>query len=143
MDAKKEIEKFKNEFVTLRNATSKEKAEFDARFKNFIASQSQEGKEELADAFFEGAKQECKKAKEIANYIDIRLKLDKILDIVSIAYVSEKYFHKSRSWFTQRLNNNQVNGIPASFTNEELKILSAALDDIGTKMKETARSIAC
>ncbi|MDR3339973.1 MAG: DUF5053 domain-containing protein [Candidatus Symbiothrix sp.] len=143
MDAKKEIEKFKKEFATLRNATSEKKAEFDARFKNFIASQSKEGKKELAGAFFEGAKQECEKAKEIANYIDIRLKMDKILDIVSIAYISEKYFHKSRSWFTQRLNNNIVNGVPASFSKEELKVLSDALSDISDVMKSTARSIAC
>jgi hypothetical protein len=58
-----------------------------------------------------------------------------------MAYISETYFHKSRSWFNQRLNNSHVNGTPASFSKDELHILSYALDEIGTKMKNTARSI--
>ena len=141
MNHKENIQKFKKEFALLRNATAEEKAEFDARFKNFIASKSPEEKQELSRAFFAAAKEEKERAEKLANYVNIRLKLEQVLDSISMSYISKIYFKKSRSWFAQKLNNSVVNGIPASFNQEELKILSFALDDIGSKMKDTARLI--
>lgn len=43
-----------------------------------------------------------------------------ILNMMNCAAISERFFNHSRSWFIQRLNNNIVNGKPASFTPEEL-----------------------
>ena len=141
MSHREDIQKFKKEFASLRNATAEEKADFDARFKNFIASKSPEEKKALGSAFFEAAKEEKKRAEKLINYIDVRLKLEQVLDSISMSYISKKYFKKSRSWFAHRLNNSVVNGSPAAFNQEELKILSFALDDIGSKMKEAARSL--
>ena len=142
MNHKEDIQKFKKEFASLRNATAEEKKEFDIRFKSFIASKSPEEKKELANAFHESAKEEVERAKQLINYVDVRLKLEQILDCVSMSYISKNYFNKSRSWFSHRLNNSLVNGIPASFNQEELKTLSFALNDIGSKIKDTARLIA-
>jgi hypothetical protein len=139
---KEDIQNFKKEFASLRNATPEEKKEFDIRFKDFIASKSPEEKKELTAAFFASAKEEKERAIRLASYVDVRLKLEEVLDCVSMSYISKHYFQKSRSWFAQRLNNSVVNGIPASFNREELKILSLALDDIGSRMKDTARLIA-
>lgn len=50
-----------------------------------------------------------------------------MLDRINCADIAERYFHRSRSWFTQRLNNNIVNGNPVSFTAEELLTLRCAL----------------
>ena len=141
MSYKEDIQKFKKEFASLKNATPEERMEFDARFKKYIREKSPEEKKELSRAFFESAKEETVKAKNLATYVDMRLKLEKVLGIVSMAYISENYFHKSRSWFNHRLNNSKVNGVPVSFNENELKILSFALDDIGTTMKDTARLI--
>ena len=141
MTYKEEIQKFKKEFASLKNATPEEKEEFDSRFKKYIREKSAEEKKELSRAFFESAKEEKERAKSLATYVDIRLKLEKVLDIVSMAYISKNYFYKSRSWFNHRLNNSKINGVPVSFNEEELKTLSFALDDIGTKMKDTARLI--
>jgi len=80
MNAREDIQKFKKEFASLRNATAEERAEFDARFKNFRASKSPEEKKELADAFFESAKEEKERAERIINYVDVRLKLEQIQD---------------------------------------------------------------
>ena len=142
MNYKEDIQKFKKEFASLKNATTEEKKEFDIRFKEYIKDKSPEEKKELSRVFFESAKEEKERAKNIASYVDMRLKLEKILDIVSMAYIAENYFHKSRSWFNHRLNNSKINGIPVSFNENEIKILSFALDDSGTKMKDTARLIA-
>jgi len=141
MSYKKEIQEFKKEFASLKNATQEEKERFDARFKMYINEKSPEEKKELSRAFFESAKEEKERAKNLATYVDMRLKLEKVLNIVSMAYISENYFNKSRSWFNHRLNNSKVNGVPVSFNENEVKTLSFALDDIGTKMKDTARLI--
>jgi hypothetical protein len=141
MSYKEEIQEFKKEFALLKNATLEEKKEFDTRFKKYIREKSAEEKKDLSRTFFESAKDEKERAKNLAAYVDMRLKLEKVLNIVSMAYISENYFHKSRSWFNHRLNNSKVNGVPVSFNESEVKILSFALDDIGTKMKDTARLI--
>jgi hypothetical protein len=142
MTAREEIDKFKNEFASLRNASTEAKEEFDRRFRTFIRSKSPEDKKIYAAAFAESAKDEVKKANELIRQVNIRLQMEDILKAVSMSYISENYFHKSRSWFNQRLNSSRVNGIPVSFSSEELNKLSFALDELGTKMKETARSIA-
>lgn len=61
---------------------------------------------------------------------EIRRKLGKVLDIVSMSYVASRYFGKSRSWINQRINGSIVNGKPARFTSDEIKILIHALQEI-------------
>lgn len=57
-----------------------------------------------------------------------------ISDMISFKYIAEKYFHKSKSWFSQRLNGNNVHGKPCKFSDEELEILRFALQDISKKI---------
>lgn len=57
-----------------------------------------------------------------------------ILDVVSCAAISNRFFNRTRSWFIQRLNNNTVNGKPASFTPEELSRLSEALKTLASEL---------
>ena len=68
----------------------------------------------------------------------LKAKLKDILPIVSVSYLSKNYFHKSPQWFYQRLNGNIVNGKPAQFTSEELKVLQIALLDISEKLNTSA-----
>ena len=142
MKYKDEIEQFKDEFVSLRGASAEKRQEFDARFKKFIADKTPEEKKELARAFSAAAKEQVEKTESVIEQIDVRLKLQEVLDVASMSYIAERYFKKNRSWFSQRLNNNFVNGVPVSFSQDELKTLSFALNDIGTKMRNTARLIA-
>ena len=37
-----------------------------------------------------------------------------ILETLNCAAIAERFFNRSRAWFTQRLNNNLVNGKPVS-----------------------------
>lgn len=53
-----------------------------------------------------------------------------IFKYINCAYIARKYFKRTRSWFTQRLNNNKVNGKPVSFSSTELSILHTALNTI-------------
>lgn len=140
MDARNEIERLKKEFVRLDNDADRNL--FMEKMKQDYDRKSESEKEAFAAAFEQSAEEACKKSEAVVQYVDVRLKMGDILDIVSMSYIAQHYFHKTKSWFSQRLNGHMVNGAPATFTPEELKILSAALDDISRRINETARSIA-
>ena len=73
--------------------------------------------------------------------INMKEKLNGIQDIISLSYIAQNYFKKDRTWLYQRINSTLINGKPAAFTDEELKIFSDALKDIGSKISETSLSI--
>jgi hypothetical protein len=58
----------------------------------------------------------------------------KIFDALNCAYISERFFNRSRSWIAQRLNNNVVNGKPVSFTADELFKLRTALKVLASEI---------
>lgn len=64
----------------------------------------------------------------------VRELLEQITPMINLAYIAENYFHKSRSWFSQRINGAIVNGQPATFKPDEIKILADALQDISRKI---------
>lgn len=65
---------------------------------------------------------------------DVRQRLNNIPDMLSMSYIAQNYFGKSRTWLYQRINGNKVNGKPAFFTRAERKQLQDALHDIGEKL---------
>lgn len=71
-------------------------------------------------------------------YIDDRRDL---LRIINGAYIAERFFNRSSSWFSQKLNNHIKNGKPCEFTPEELKILSDALITISLELQDLADSL--
>ena len=140
MTAREEIEKLKREFVSLK--TEEERQAFDVKFRTHIAEKTEDEKKDFADAFVDAARVDVKRINEFCNEVTIRMKLDEILGVVSTAYIAREYFHKSKSWFSQKLNANIKNGRASQFTEEELHALSYALYDISDKIKNTARLIA-
>jgi len=140
MSAIEEIEKLRREYFSLN--TEEQKKKFDTKFRKNLSSKSEEDKKIFADAFIQKAKNASNEANNLCDAIDIRLKLGKVLDMVSMSYIAQNYFNKSKSWFSQRMNGHLVNGSPVYFTKEELLTLSTALDDISKQINETARSIA-
>ncbi|GHV12675.1 DUF5053 domain-containing protein [Bacteroidia bacterium] len=139
MNAKQEVENLRAEFLSLN--TDDQLTQFDEKFKSNFSLKSEKQKKEFANAFADSASGSVQNAKNMCDYVDVRLKMGNILDIVSMSYISENYFRKSKSWFSQRLNGHAVNGNPVAFTKSELGILSNALNDIGARIQNTARSI--
>ncbi len=90
--------------------TDEEKAEFDAFIKDNINKLTAEVDELHATA--------------------TKLYLGELGDMINLSYVAKKYFKKSRAWLSQRINGNLVNGTPAKFTEEELKVFNYALADM-------------
>ena len=73
---------------------------------------------------------------EIDAYL-VRKQMEDILPCISLAYIAETYFKKSRQWLYQRVNGLMVNGKPAKFTPEELETLNYALQDMGQRLATT------
>ena len=140
MNAREEIERLKKEFVSLK--TEEERKVFDVKFRKRIAEKTEGEKKKFADAFADAAMADVKRIKDFCNEVTIRMKLEEILGVVSTAYIAREYFHKSKAWFSQKLNANIKNGHTSQFTEDELRILAYALDDISDKIKNTARLIA-
>ena len=61
-----------------------------------------------------------------------------LLRVVNGTYIAERFFGKSGSWFSQKLNNNLKNGKPCEFTEEELETLSNALYTIAIELQDLA-----
>lgn len=61
-----------------------------------------------------------------------------LLRVLNGAYIAERFFGKSGSWFSQKLNNNIKNGKPCEFTSEEIKTLSDALHTIAFELQDLA-----
>ena len=64
-----------------------------------------------------------------------------VLDTINCAAISDRFFNRSRAWLTQRLNNNIVNGKPASFTPEELLKLRTSLKVLATELTRFSSNI--
>ncbi|WP_455586855.1 DUF5053 domain-containing protein [Bacteroides sp.] len=140
MDVQKELEKWKAEFIAAE--TPEAQADHKKRFKAFLDSLSTEDKKAFAVAFEKGAIKSIGDAEEVIKAVEVRKKLDRVLDFASMSYIARTYFGKTRHWLYQRINGNLVNGKPVDFTPEELNTLSIALSELGDIMKDTSRSIA-
>lgn len=61
-----------------------------------------------------------------------------LLRVINGAYIAERFFGKSGSWFSQKLNNHIKNGKPCEFTPEELITLNQALHTIAIELQDLA-----
>ena len=90
--------------------------------------------DEDADAFAE-AMVECMKEtnRNLSNFL-MREQLNDILPYISVSAIAKNYFGKSKEWCYQKMTGNIINGKPAKFTEEEIKNLNFALQDISKKI---------
>lgn len=66
------------------------------------------------------------------------LKKGDIMRVVNASYIAERFFGKSKSWFSQKLNNHIKNGSPAEFTPAEIETLRNALYTLSIELQEIA-----
>lgn len=81
-------------------------------------------------AFMESARQTLSDAKSLR----IKEQMQEISKVVSMSYIASTYFNKTKSWLSQRINELNVNGKPAKFTEDEINTLNAAFQDISKKI---------
>ena len=61
-----------------------------------------------------------------------------LLRVINGTYIAERFFGKSGSWFSQKLNKNIKNGKPCEFSPEEIKTLANALHTIAIELEDLA-----
>lgn len=57
-------------------------------------------------------------------------------EVLNLTYLSNRFFGKSLSWLSQRLNHNEVNGKPVDFTKDELLKMSNALQTVALELQD-------
>ncbi|MDO9633511.1 MAG: DUF5053 domain-containing protein [Paludibacter sp.] len=123
MNTKEKFEQLKE--LELNSHSDKELAKIQKEFDQ-LATEDPDGFE---DAFIESARSTLQKAKKLR----IKEQMREVSEIVSMSYIAKIYFNKTKSWLSQRINELNVNGKPAQFTDKELEILNAAFQDISKK----------
>ena len=117
------FEKLKNEWL---HASEERRAEIDKE----LDEMASENPTEFANAY----EKSLENTVECINNAVLRSQLKEVEDAVSFSYIAKVYFGKSKEWFYQRLNGYNVNGKPAKFTDEELKTLNGALQELSNKI---------
>lgn len=124
-------EVYKDLEQSLKNRTEKEQEDFNRSLENKYKNMSPEE--------IEASMQDIgSRVNELKSLVG----LEEVTKIVSITYIAETYFNRSRSWLGHRINGNIINGKPARFSPSELATLKNALEDISNKMREASAKIA-
>ncbi|MDE6144170.1 MAG: DUF5053 domain-containing protein [Muribaculaceae bacterium] len=66
------------------------------------------------------------------------MKESDLLKALNGTYIAERFFGKSGSWFSQKINNHEKNGKPVEFSEEEIQTLKEALVIISLELQDLA-----
>ena len=120
-----QIKELKSAFAKAKN--EKDRAIIDKKMRELIA---QDG-----DAFTAAMIHSLTETADKAEQLAIKVKPKEITPAVSLAYISKTYFNKTRAWLYQRINGNEVNGKIVEFSNDELKTLKYAFNDLSKQLR--------
>lgn len=120
----KEFLRLKNEYINAENSdTGTEKL---SALKAMVIAEP----EKYSEAFLELNQQKLSELKEL----NVKVSLQEVSEFISLSYIAKKYFNRSKEWLYQRINGYLINGKPAQFTDEELKTLNFAIQDLSKKL---------
>lgn len=71
---------------------------------------------------------------EVSGKID----LGALPDYLSLSYLSQRFFGRSRSWLHNKLNGNKANGKPLAFNPNEKEELRKALETLSDEIRQVA-----
>jgi len=81
-------------------------------------------------------KEVLKRSDELMTVARLRMKLEPVTDYLSMAYVADRFFGKSRSWLA-----NKLSGKATPLNDEERRTLSSALNTLSKELGEAAARI--
>ncbi|MFT3747473.1 MAG: DUF5053 domain-containing protein [Agriterribacter sp.] len=127
--------KLENELKKLKKHIGKPGKDFDTQLQKIKETFTTKKDIDRIDEFIrEGLSTLTDDLKKLNETLSVREQLKNISQIVSMSYISEKYFNKKSQWLYQRINGNIVNGKPASFKQNEIVKLNKAFKDISKKV---------
>lgn len=72
--------------------------------------------------------------KQIKEEILVRDQLAEVAKFVNLSYIAENYFHKSKTWLSQRIHGHVVSGKPRYLSDKDKETLNSALKDMADKL---------
>ena len=136
MGTDKEINNLLNEFLQLE--TDEQRKQFRGKIAHTLSGKNEKEKCEFAEILSSKAQETIDLSQALIDEHDFKQALNDIVPAVTWSYIAEEYFQKSRSWFSQRMNGYHVNNKAASFTDEEIDLLSNSLLDLSERIKKSA-----
>ena len=136
MEASREIDNLLSEFLQL--DTDEQREQFRGKIAQTLSDKTEEEVREYAESLQHKAQETIDPSQALIDEYDFKQALNDIVPAVTWSYIAEEYFQKSRSWFSQRMNGYHVNNKAASFTDEEIDLLSNSLLDLSERIKKSA-----
>lgn len=122
---------YKEKIITTNEAYLKANSlEEKQKYSDELAKLMDENPEEYGKIYLEISQNKLQNLKDL----NIKLRLEEVSKIISLSYIAEHYFGKSKSWLSQRINEHSVNGKSAKFSPEEIQKLNYAINDIGRQL---------
>jgi hypothetical protein len=78
------------------------------------------------------------RATKMVDGVKLALEMEPVTDYISVAYLSRRFFGKSRSWLHNRLKGYKNNGKPDTLSGDEINTLKKALFTISDEIKAAA-----
>ena len=104
-----------------------EKEFIDYVMKQASSEEAQKSAQETLERLKNGERSDADKVLE--------LKEQDIMKVLKVSYIAERFFGKSRSWISHKLNHDIKNGKPDDFNEEERAKLKDALDTIAYELQ--------
>lgn len=136
MGTDREINNLLNEFLQLE--TDEQRRQFQGKIAHTLSGKTEEEKREFAEILSNKAQQTIDQSQALIDEYDFKQALKDIVPAITWSYIAEEYFNKSRSWFSQRMNGYHVNNKVATFTDDEIDLLSDSLLDLSERIKKSA-----
>ena len=124
----------KDELQDLRPLFGTESEEYYSRVENIAKKYTTDEDKKEINAFMTELLNDIGDEMEQVKQDCIKLQLQDVSEIISIAWIAKTYFGKTKNWLYQRINGNIVNGKACRFTDEEIDIFNRALQDISKKI---------
>jgi hypothetical protein len=116
--------------------------EFDKLLDVYLEDKTNEDKEKIGIAILETKISKLNEIKRIDGEIKFIEQLEGIGKYLNMAQLSKDYFGKHKTWLYNRLNEWNVHGKPAKFTDEERKQFADMLLLLSNNMKNVALKLA-
>jgi len=131
----------KNELKKLNELKSIDSEKFESQYLSIKKIFSSPEEIQLIDNYISNMLSESEE--RIDSFIEesVKMQLEKVSQIISLSYIAQRYFSKTRNWMYQKVNGCLVNGKPAKFTPEEISTLNFALQDISKDIGSTVIKI--
>lgn len=136
MSAKSEIDNLLNRFLQLE--TDEQREQFRDTMAQILVGKTEEEKHEFGEALADNAKETIQQSEALIGEYHFKQALHDIFPAITWSYIAEEYFHKSRSWLSQRMNGYHVNSKAAAFSPEDINTLADGLLDLSERIKKSA-----